>query len=675
MRVPKLVGAAAAVALALACASASADQSPGNWTTFGNATTRTGDANASVTTVNRGFVLPLGGSVVGQVLENDNVFYAVTTAGQVVAFTADGYLIWQDDFGQLAQPCQQLAGYGILGTGVIDDSTSTLYVADAFGRLHALDLATGAEERGWPVRVFSDFRKELVWGALTLADGNVYVPTASYCDSPSLGGVYSVSTTTQQITAWISVPQSEGGGGGVWGWGGTAYSPDDDALYAVTANAFSGGSNTGSAFNEYAGYGEHIVKLGPDLSVQDSDHPADLTTPDDLDFVGSPVVFDRPGCGELVVGADKDDDVYAWNPDSIGAGPVWEIQLQPFDPADPLLSQLAWSPSLDALYAVTGTQFVRIDVDAKCSGHVDWSEPLGTKTENGSPTIAGDTVWFAVNGPAKLLGYDARTGQQVYEAPLGGTTVEAPTIADGRLVIGTMTGLIEGFSYGNAVIPTAKPSLTSWVNKKLGWQSREDGVYATANGGSSWHKIFDGPVLGLLRMSKNEGFISVGDEPGSCMCATRQFWTGSSGEHWHETVTLPEDFVKSDGHVYFWTGARLGTLATLPRQTSSSHLASTTVDAVASGTIVAVDPIPGGVAALVSSRVKGQGWDTAPTVLLVKGTTVQTVTLPTVKGHPLVQSLQVSGPDFTVTATDFVANPATTTTWTSSDGGATWSVG
>src|SRR5439155_1305337 len=83
---------------------------------------------------------------------------AATTAGEVAAFTADGALRWRIDVGQLAQSCQQLDGYGIVGTGAIDSGSQTLYVADAFDRLHALDLASGVERDGWPVRVFADFR-------------------------------------------------------------------------------------------------------------------------------------------------------------------------------------------------------------------------------------------------------------------------------------------------------------------------------------------------------------------------------------------------------------------------------------------------------------------------------------------------------------------------------------
>jgi len=631
-RAPLVLGALLAL-----CVPASA-ATPADWTTYGNGTARAGDAAAAPQTLSRDFVLPLAGRIVGQVLSAGGRFYAATTAGEVAAFTADGSLLWHEDVGQLALTCQQLDGYGIVGTGVIDEGSNTLYVADGFGRLHALDLATGAEHDGWPVRVLADFRRELVWGALTLADGAVYVPTASYCDSPSMGGVYRVDLATQAVSTWFSVPSSEGGGGGVWGWGGTAYSAGDDALYAVTANAFAGGSNMDDDFSESAGYGEHLVKLGPDLSVEDSDHPSDLTTPADLDFVGSPVVFDRTGCGELVVGADKDDVLYAWPADNVGAGPLWELPLQDFDSADPLLSQLAWSPELASLYAVTGTQLLRISVGADCSPKVDWRQPLGTKTENGSPTIAGDTVWFAANDPNVLDGYDARTGARVFQAPLGGTTVAAPTIVDDRLVVGTMSGLVEGFTFD-----APASHLPTWKT--------------------------------ALHVTKRIGIASIDDHPGRCMCATRQYYTNDAGKSWHETTTVSDEFTASGGRVYFWTANRLSMLASLKRTTTSARLSSVTVATVPDGTITQVDPIPGGVAALVSSRVHGQGWDTGPRVLLVQGSVEQTLTLPTARGRLLVQSIDADWPKLTVTATDFVAHPARAAVWVSPDGGATWSLG
>ena len=52
---------------------------------------------------------------------------------------------WRVELGQLERVCQQIDGYGVTGTPAIDLGTHAIYVADAFGRIHALDLATGAE--------------------------------------------------------------------------------------------------------------------------------------------------------------------------------------------------------------------------------------------------------------------------------------------------------------------------------------------------------------------------------------------------------------------------------------------------------------------------------------------------------------------------------------------------
>ena len=272
---------------------------------LGNSPERWSNTAADPVSLTRQFVLPVDGRITSQVVAASGSYYAATSAGKIVAFSPEGIVRWQVDVGQLSNACAQLDGYGVTGTGAIDPAAGTLYVADAFGRLHALGLSNGAERPGWPVRVFTDDRKELVWGALSLVNGAVYVPTASYCDSPMVGGIYRVDLASHLVTSWISVPASLGGGGGVWGWGGTSYSPQQNELYAVTANALLGGTNAGASFSESAGYGEQLVELAPDLTVEAASHPADIASPQDLDFVGSPVVLDRTGCGELAVAATR----------------------------------------------------------------------------------------------------------------------------------------------------------------------------------------------------------------------------------------------------------------------------------------------------------------------------------------------------------------------------------
>jgi hypothetical protein len=427
-------------------ATAGTSSLPG-WTTWGSTPARTGDAATEPAVLTRAFVLPLGGRITNQVLAANGAYFVGTSSGAVVSFTPSGVVRWKVQLGQLASRCAQLDGYGVTGTGVIDPASRTLYVMDAFGRLHALSLATGAEQAGFPVQVFTDYRQELDWGALTLVDGSVYVPTASFCDTAGTpGAVYRIDTASGAVSRWLSVPLASGGGGGPWGWGGVAYDPALSALFTVTSGAFSGGANTGDAYSEFVGSGDQLVQLDPDLTVAAGNHPADIPDRMDLDFVGSPVIFTRPGCGQLVAATDKDDTVYLWHANAIASGPVAEIHLQTYNAADPMLAQLAWSPGLDSLYTATGTQLVRIAVAANCSAATTWSDPLGTQTENGSPTISGNTVWITVNGKPTLEGFDATTGKRLVQDPLGGTTLTAPTIVGKQLVIGTFTGLVEGFS-------------------------------------------------------------------------------------------------------------------------------------------------------------------------------------------------------------------------------------
>jgi hypothetical protein len=104
----------------------------------------------------------------------------------------------------------------------------------------------------------------------------------------------------------------------------------------------------------------------------------------------------------------------------------------------------------------------------------------------------------------------------------------------------------------------------------------------------------------------------------------------------------------------------------------TARLSSHSVAALPDGRISDVQPIPGGVIALVSSRVNGQGWDTDPRVLVVHGETAQIVALPMERGRILVNHIEVSWPKLTVVGINYVANPVRDAVWVSDDGGADW---
>ena len=46
--------------------------------------------------------------------------YVTTSKGVVYALAENGYIRWRVELGQLDRICQQIDGYGVTGTGVID---------------------------------------------------------------------------------------------------------------------------------------------------------------------------------------------------------------------------------------------------------------------------------------------------------------------------------------------------------------------------------------------------------------------------------------------------------------------------------------------------------------------------------------------------------------------------
>jgi hypothetical protein len=366
-----------------------------------------------------------------------------TTAGTVYAFDARGRPRWRVRFGRLRHTCNQLATWGIVGTGAVDPGTSAFYVVDSFGRLHALDLSSGAERPGWPVRLYADYRRELVWGAAAIVHGAVYVGTGSYCDRSMEGKVIRVDLATRSVTQWVAVTPDDGGGGGIWGWGGVAYDRIRDSLLVATGNAFEGGTNVGRNFHETAGFGEQVVELSPELEVRGHSHPTNLARRGDYDFVGSPLPFWRQGCGPLVAAYNKNGNVYGWRAGRLDDGNVFSRRAA----YNRLVSQLAYSPRTHALYVITNYRLVRVDITTRCHTHIAWRRKLGAGLYNTSPTISGDVLWFVRTGEAAaLLGVDARSGKIRFRGHVGAPVFPAPTVIGQRIYVATVTGDLAAFT-------------------------------------------------------------------------------------------------------------------------------------------------------------------------------------------------------------------------------------
>ena len=132
------------------------------WTTFGNGPGRSSVASAAVRAgVGNTWAVRLPGHITSQPIvvrgapgTHRATVYFATSAGVVAAFSGIGRELWRVQVGKLEHVCKQLPGYGVTGTPVADAVTRSLYFVDGVGMLHALDLRTGKERAGWPVRLY-----------------------------------------------------------------------------------------------------------------------------------------------------------------------------------------------------------------------------------------------------------------------------------------------------------------------------------------------------------------------------------------------------------------------------------------------------------------------------------------------------------------------------------------
>jgi hypothetical protein len=394
-------------------------------------------------------------------------------------------------------------------------------------------------------------------------------------------------------------------------------------------------------------------------------HPQDVPGVGDFDFIGSPVIFTPPGCGELVAAANKNGHVYLWKSAAIAGGPIADIALQATSQDQPLLTQLAYDQQTKSLYASTFTSLVRLAVDGCGGAHVAWKAGYPTATLQGSPTVAGATVWVALSGAtARVRGYDAVTGRVRYDRVIGGISFAPPVALAGHLFEGADHGLADGSAAAER--STAKAAglraYTSWSDKRHGWQSREDGVYATDDGGRTWHRIYRTYAQRVVRLSASNGVISVGTGDVSCTCREQQLWTGDGGRSWHETRSLGPDFAGSGSDLYVWSGDDLRRALWPPRR--SANLA------VLSETIADAAPIPGGVAALLTES--GHSWDNNLRIALLRGDTDSTLDLPDEPGRVLARALTVDWPTLVVRTYVFTDDGRRTVSWRSTDGGKSW---
>jgi cytochrome c553 len=257
-----------------------------------------------------------------------NVVIVATAADTLYAFDADRDAppYWQVNLGVAGSIEQHhfwcldiLGDMGIVGTPVIDPAAGTLYVValthEGTGfvqRLHALDIATGAERPHSPVVIAAKDFDPILQNqrpALLLNQGSVYVGYSSHCDAGTYHGfLFRFDPQTLEQRGVLNL--SPGGeGNSIWQSGQGPAADADGTIYFVTSNGTWDGQNS---------FGDSFLKVSPDLQIRDWFTPTNYEELDkrdhDLNSSGAMLI---PGTHEVMC-ASKEGALYLINTRQLG---------------------------------------------------------------------------------------------------------------------------------------------------------------------------------------------------------------------------------------------------------------------------------------------------------------------------------------------------------------------
>ena len=400
----------------------------------------------------------------GGVLVDDvprNLIYEGTEHGDFFAIRADtGQVLWQKNLGSQATTCRDTPDhvFGVGGAAAISLASKhagVVYVAGGDGAVHALDLATGAEEAGWPVQGVFNPLHETVWSGLNLLNGRLYVAVASHCDdAPYYGGVTEIGVAQHSILHrfYPAGPPSAGvSGGGVWGPGGVSIDPANRDVFAATGNALTEPENES--------YSDAVVELYQSLGVRSSISPT--LQGRDVDFGSTPVLFRPAGCPTNVLAAENKNGalvVYSEGA-KLGSRHTQRIQIADVGRAG-FKGEPAWDPVTNMLYVANTSDsssgpyrhgLVALKARANCSLSLAWQRTVGPTKATGlpPPTVANGVVYYGDGVRDTEFAFDAASGRQLWRSStITGSVYASGTIVNGGLLVPSWDNHLYAFGLG-----------------------------------------------------------------------------------------------------------------------------------------------------------------------------------------------------------------------------------
>jgi hypothetical protein len=467
-----------------------------------------------------------------------NILFVATEHDSVYAFDADSTnVFWRVSLLGVGETpsdsrnCfQVMPEIGVTATPVINrqlGTNGTLFVVamskrgtSYFQRLHALDLATGIE-RIAPVTITATYPGtgdgssggQVIFNpaqyeerpGLLLLNGVVYTAWSSHCDSrPYTGWLigYDAQTLTQ-VSVLNIIPN--GNSGSIWMSAAGLAADDLGNFYCISGNGTLDTTLTPAGFPINGDFGNSVVKLGitnSGLAVLDYFAPSNTVSENAIDQdLGSggalvlPEMLDAQNQPRhLVVGAGKDSRIYLL--DTADMGKFHTSTNAIYQQVNGAITGGVWGMAAyfngTLYYGAVGDRIKAFPFENARLGSRSSQTSSTFVYPGATPSISANSttngiLWAARNTtPAGLHAYAATNlAVELFNTDQSGTRDQfgtgnkfiTPTIASGRVYVGTTTGVgVFGLLDQSSLTP-----LQAWRNDHFGNPSN---VGAGANGAS-----------------------------------------------------------------------------------------------------------------------------------------------------------------------------------------------
>ncbi len=399
-----------------------------------------------------------------------NVLYAGSNLGATMyALNAQtGAVIWKFKVSQRSATCEGSSQEFAIGeTPAIDRGKNLIYFSGGYNQIHAVNLATGKEAKGWPLST-AWWPHDQMHGGFTYnpADGLLYGVTSSMCGdaSPWHGRIVVIYTNGPFVVNTfypMSGTNKQGAsGGGIWGPGGASIDPVTNDVFIATGNA---DTNVTPAPPQNASYAEEVVELSPLLSVLGNNYPSNIPNDglEDFDFGATPMLFQPAGCPPLLAAINKSGMFELYDRASISSGPIQDIAMSVPSSYGNFVGVPAYDPATGFVYvglpAAEGIYqpgIAAFSMASNCTLNTTpvWSAQFGPAGTAQMPaprspiSIANGVVYVSNYTGDTEYAFNAATGAQLWTLPLPYYGRQGTVIANGMVYVSSWDGTITAWA-------------------------------------------------------------------------------------------------------------------------------------------------------------------------------------------------------------------------------------